>query len=149
VRREECPDYRKWLRFYLDFCWKYGPNDMQEGISQPLTLPEVPKRPGVINCASYAQGVRVANVEIATSAKSSNTKTDLSGLACSNPMRSCCARFRKNFAFTTWPLRTSGRSGEEDRLARRPALRFTGREAENCQPSEGFKSSSSRGSRRG
>jgi hypothetical protein len=24
VRREECPDYRKWLRFYLDFCSKYG-----------------------------------------------------------------------------------------------------------------------------
>ena len=41
------------------------PNDMQEGIPQSLTLPEVPKRPGVINCASYAQGVRVANVVIA------------------------------------------------------------------------------------
>jgi len=38
---------------------------MQEGSPQSLTLPEVPKRPGVINCASYAQGVRVANVEIA------------------------------------------------------------------------------------
>jgi magnesium transporter len=38
---------------------------MQEGIPQSLTLPEVPKRPGVINCASYAQGVRVANVVIA------------------------------------------------------------------------------------
>jgi hypothetical protein len=23
VRREEWPDYRKWLRFYLDFCSKY------------------------------------------------------------------------------------------------------------------------------
>ena len=32
---------------------------------QSLTLSEVPKRPGVINCASYAQGVRVANVVIA------------------------------------------------------------------------------------
>jgi magnesium transporter len=38
---------------------------MQEGIHQSVALPEVPKRPGVINCASYAQGVRVANVEIA------------------------------------------------------------------------------------
>ena len=38
---------------------------MQEGSPQSLSLPEVPKRPGVINCASYAQGVRVANVEIA------------------------------------------------------------------------------------
>ena len=38
---------------------------MQEGIPQSLTLPEVPKRPGVINCASYAQGVCVANVVIA------------------------------------------------------------------------------------
>ena len=38
---------------------------MKEGIVQSATLPEVPKRPGVINCASYAQGVRVANVEIA------------------------------------------------------------------------------------
>src|SRR5262245_26322045 len=37
----------------------------QQGNPQSLTLPEVPKRPGVINCASYAQGVRVANVEIA------------------------------------------------------------------------------------
>jgi magnesium transporter len=33
---------------------------MQEGI-----LPEVAKRPGVINCASYANGVRVTNVAIA------------------------------------------------------------------------------------
>ena len=24
VRREGDPDYRKWLRFYLDFCSKYG-----------------------------------------------------------------------------------------------------------------------------
>jgi hypothetical protein len=24
VRREERPTYRKWLRFYLDFCLKYG-----------------------------------------------------------------------------------------------------------------------------
>lgn len=38
---------------------------MQEGIPQSLTIAEVPKRPGVINCASYAQGVRVANVVIA------------------------------------------------------------------------------------
>jgi magnesium transporter len=38
---------------------------MQEGISQSPTLREVPERPGVINCASYANGVRVANVEIA------------------------------------------------------------------------------------
>jgi magnesium transporter len=38
---------------------------MQEGILPSPTLPEVSKRPGVINCASYAQGVRVANVEIA------------------------------------------------------------------------------------
>jgi hypothetical protein len=37
-------------------------NDMQEGISQPPILREVPQRPGVINCASYANGVRVANV---------------------------------------------------------------------------------------
>ena len=40
-------------------------NNMPEGISQSSTLPEVSKRPGVINCASYADGVRVANVEIA------------------------------------------------------------------------------------
>lgn len=33
--------------------------------SPQSTLPEVAKRPGVINCASYAQGVRVANVVIA------------------------------------------------------------------------------------
>ena len=38
---------------------------MQINSQQSLTLPEVPKRPGVINCASYAQGVRVANVVIA------------------------------------------------------------------------------------
>ena len=38
---------------------------MQTDSAQSLTLPEVPKRPGVINCASYAQGVRVANVVIA------------------------------------------------------------------------------------
>ena len=38
---------------------------MQEGISQSPTLREVSERPGVINCASYANGVRVANVEIA------------------------------------------------------------------------------------
>ena len=37
---------------------------MLEGIPQS-TLSEVSKRPGVINCASYADGVRVANVEIA------------------------------------------------------------------------------------
>jgi len=40
-------------------------NDMQEGISQSPILRKVPQRPGVINCASYAHGVRVANVEIA------------------------------------------------------------------------------------
>ena len=38
---------------------------MQINSQQSLILPEVPKRPGVINCASYAQGVRVANVAIA------------------------------------------------------------------------------------
>jgi magnesium transporter len=38
---------------------------MQEPISQCSSVAEVPQRPGVINCASYAQGVRVANVEIA------------------------------------------------------------------------------------
>ena len=38
---------------------------MQIDSAQSLSLPEVPKRPGVINCASYAQGVRVANVVIA------------------------------------------------------------------------------------
>ena len=38
---------------------------MQTDSQQSLTLPEVPKRPGVINCASYAHGVRVANVVIA------------------------------------------------------------------------------------
>jgi magnesium transporter len=38
---------------------------MQVNISQSLALPEAPKRPGIINCASYANGVRVANVEIA------------------------------------------------------------------------------------
>ena len=38
---------------------------MQIDGRQSLALPEVPKRPGVINCASYAQGVRVANVVIA------------------------------------------------------------------------------------
>ena len=38
---------------------------MQEGTLQSVTLPEVPERAGVINCASYAQGVRVANVVIA------------------------------------------------------------------------------------
>ena len=40
--------------------------------SQSLTLPEVPKRPGVINCASYAQGVRVANLVIADISKELN-----------------------------------------------------------------------------
>ncbi|MGA7881526.1 MAG: CorA family divalent cation transporter, partial [Terrimicrobiaceae bacterium] len=44
---------------------RLNPNDMQEDVPQSLTLPEVPKRPGVINCASYAHGVRVANVVIA------------------------------------------------------------------------------------
>ena len=38
---------------------------MQIDSPHSLPLPEVPKRPGVINCASYAQGVRVANVVIA------------------------------------------------------------------------------------
>jgi magnesium transporter len=38
---------------------------MLESIPPNLILPEVPKRPGVINCASYANGVRVANVVIA------------------------------------------------------------------------------------
>ncbi len=38
---------------------------MQEDSSPASILPEVEKRAGVINCASYAQGVRVANVEIA------------------------------------------------------------------------------------
>jgi magnesium transporter len=38
---------------------------MRDGIPQPSTPPEVPKRPGVINCASYAHGVRVANVDVA------------------------------------------------------------------------------------
>ena len=38
---------------------------MQINSRQSLTLPEVPKRPGVINCASYAQGVRVTNLVIA------------------------------------------------------------------------------------
>ncbi len=38
---------------------------MQTDSQQSLTLPEIPKRPGVINCASYAHGVRVANVVIA------------------------------------------------------------------------------------
>src|SRR5262245_10284176 len=38
---------------------------MQEGISQSPILREVAQRPGVINCASYANGVRMANVEIA------------------------------------------------------------------------------------
>jgi magnesium transporter len=38
---------------------------MHVGIPQSLALPEVRKRSGVINCASYAQGIRVANVEIA------------------------------------------------------------------------------------
>ena len=38
---------------------------MQEDSSPSSILPEVEKRAGVINCASYAQGVRVANVEIA------------------------------------------------------------------------------------
>ena len=38
---------------------------MQINSQQSLILPEVPRRPGVINCASYAHGVRVANVEIA------------------------------------------------------------------------------------
>jgi magnesium transporter len=38
---------------------------MPKAAPESRTLPEVPKRPGVINCASYAQGVRVANVAIA------------------------------------------------------------------------------------
>ena len=38
---------------------------MHEGIPQSLARPEVRKRSGVINCASYAQGIRVANVELA------------------------------------------------------------------------------------
>jgi magnesium transporter len=38
---------------------------MHEDTPESLALAEVPKRPGVINCASYANGVRVANVEIA------------------------------------------------------------------------------------
>jgi magnesium transporter len=38
---------------------------MQEDSSPSSILPEVEKRAGVINCASYAQGVRVASVEIA------------------------------------------------------------------------------------
>jgi hypothetical protein len=41
-----------------------------------------------------------------TSAKSSNTKTDSSGSACSNPTRSYCAKSRRNSASTTWPLKT-------------------------------------------
>ena len=38
---------------------------MPEGPPLSCALAEVPKRPGVINCASYARGVRVANVAIA------------------------------------------------------------------------------------
>src|SRR5262245_40288880 len=38
---------------------------MQENIPQSLALLEAPQRQGVINCASYANGVRVSNVEIA------------------------------------------------------------------------------------
>ena len=38
---------------------------METGNPTSPALAEAPKRPGVINCASYAQGVRVANVEIA------------------------------------------------------------------------------------
>ena len=41
---------------------------MQTGSPQSSTLPAVRhggKRPGVIDCAAYAQGVRVATVEIA------------------------------------------------------------------------------------
>jgi magnesium transporter len=38
---------------------------MQEEVLQSGIIPEVPSRPGVVNCASYAQGVRVANVAIA------------------------------------------------------------------------------------
>jgi magnesium transporter len=38
---------------------------MQDEVLQSGIIPEVPKRPGVINCASYAQGVRVVNVAIA------------------------------------------------------------------------------------
>ena len=38
---------------------------MQEDTPQSLALPEAAQRSGVINCASYANGVRVANVEIA------------------------------------------------------------------------------------
>ena len=38
---------------------------MQEDTPQSLALPEAAQRSGVINCASYANGVRVATVEIA------------------------------------------------------------------------------------
>jgi hypothetical protein len=37
VRREEWPDYRKWLSFYLDFCSKYGhPPDSKESLPRFL-----------------------------------------------------------------------------------------------------------------
>jgi hypothetical protein len=75
------------------------PHGMQTGSPQSSTLPAVhhgEKRPGVIDCAAYAQGLRVATVEIADISESSNTKTDLSGLASTSLTRSCCARFRKN-----------------------------------------------------
>ena len=88
---------------------------MQEGIPQSLTIAEVPKRPGVINCASYAQGVRVANVVIADISEELKHEDRFVWVGLFEPTSSCCAKFKKNFASTTWPsrmpmMRTSGQS---------------------------------------
>ena len=78
---------------------------MQINSQQSLTLPEVPKRPGVINCASYAQGVRVANVVIADISEELKHEDRFVWVGLFEPDENCCAKSRKNSASTTWPLR--------------------------------------------
>ena len=95
---------------------------MQTGIPQSLTLPEVPKRPGVINCASYAQGVRVANAVIADISEELKHEERFVWVGLFEPDEKLLGEIQKNLASTTWPSRmltapTSGRSWSSMRIA--------------------------------
>jgi hypothetical protein len=60
---------------------------MQTGSLQSSSPPAVQhgeKRPGVIDCAAYDPGLRVATVEIGDISEELNTKTDLSGSVCTS-----------------------------------------------------------------
>src|SRR4029450_11634191 len=74
-----------------------NPDDMQEGSPQSLSLPEVPKRPGVINCASYAQGVRVANVAIADISEELKHEDRFVGVGWFDPVEKLRREIREEF----------------------------------------------------